>query len=181
MNLHENSYVSPGILPNPGWLGRGIRLVLGILVLNGAFGIGNGFYQLVYYQAALGSVELWLFAGLLFLSMRDVIDLGLGVRWGQKAQIVTLMVAGVSIAIDYMFYRRLWAPPLGLLFSIWCLLIAIPLGVALILAAILGTPGCEMRSYAALLAKLRGHSASEHYCPGGIDFIDHWVGHRGKK
>jgi hypothetical protein len=112
--------------------------------------------------------------------MRDVIDLGLSVRWGQKAQLVTLGFAGIAIAADLIFFGRFWAPPLGFLFAAWFLLIALPLGLALVLAAILGTPGCEMRSYSALLARLQGHSASEHYCPGGIDFVDRWERPRGK-
>lgn len=181
MDMHDHSYVSPGVLPKPGLLGRGIRLVLGIFVLVGAFGIVTGFRQLVSLQRVPGSVELWLFALLLFASMRDVIDLGLGVQWGRKAQMITLILAGIFIALDDIIYRRLWAPPFGVLFCIWCLSIAIPLGVALILAAIFGTPGCEMRTYAALLARLQGRSASEHYCPGGVDFIDRWVAHIGKK
>jgi hypothetical protein len=112
--------------------------------------------------------------------MRDVIDLGLSVRWGQKAQLVTLVLAGMAIAADLIFFGRFWAPPLGFLFAAWFLLIALPLGFALVLAAILGTPGCEMRAYSALLARLQGHPASEHYCPGGIDFVDRWEGPQGK-
>jgi hypothetical protein len=181
MNLHDHSYVPSGVLPKPGLLGRGIRLILGIFVLMGATGIIAGFRQLVSLKQVPGNVELWLFALLLFASMREVIDLGLGMQWGQKAQIATLILAGICIVLDEIIYGRLWAPPFGLLFCIWCLLIAIPLGVALILAAILGTPGCEMRSYADLLARLQGHSAAEHYCPGGIDFIDRWGAHSGKK
>ena len=181
MNTQNQSYVPPGILPKPGWLGRGIRLGLGILLLLGAFGIVESFQQLVNAQRVPESIELWVFAGLLFISMRDVIDLGLTVRWGQKAQIAILLLAGICIGVGIIFYGRLWAPPLGLLFSIWCLSIAIPLGLALILAALLGTPGCEMRSYAHLLAWLRNRSAAEHYCPGGIDFVDRWRAPSGKK
>lgn len=181
MDLHENSYVPPGALPKPGWLGRGIRFVLGALLLESAFSIGRAFHPLVYTQAVPNNIVLWVLVVVLFFSMREVIDLGLGVLWGQKAQVVTLVLAGMAIATDFIFYGRLWAPPLGILFTVWFLLIAIPLGIALVLAAVLGTPGCEMRSYAALIAKLQGHSALEHYCPGGIDFIDRWNAHRGKK
>ena len=180
MDPRENSYVPPGALPKPGWLGRGIRLVFGALLLESAYSIGTAFHPLVYAPAVPVNVVLWILVGVLFFSMREVIDLGLGVRWGQKAQLVTLGLAGLAIAADFIFFGRLWAPPLGILFWAWFLLIAIPLGVALVLAAFMGTPGCEMRTYAALIAKLQGRSAAEHYCPGGMDFVDRWEPHRGK-
>jgi len=177
--LPESSYVSPGVLPKPEWLGRGFRLGVGIVFLLSAFSVARNFQSLVFSEPLAGSFGLWVLAPVLFWSMSEVIDLGLMVHWGRKAQLVVLILAAASIAIDYLFYRRFWAPPLGLLFCVWCLLIAIPLGLALVLAAIMGTPGCEMRTYAALLARLRGQSASEHYCPGGIDFIDRWQAQRG--
>ncbi len=181
MDFNGNSYVPPGTLTKPGLLGRGIRLVLGVIVLLSAFSVARSFGQVENGQGILESISLWVLVVVLFFSMRDVINLGLNVHWGPKAQIVTLVAALVFIAIDYIFYARLWALPLGIFFYLWFLLIAIPLGIALILAAILGTPGCEMRVYAAIVARLQGHSASEHYCPGGIDFIDPWEAHLRKR
>ncbi len=181
MNLNNHSYVPPGTLPKPGLLGRGIRLVLGVVILLSAFSVARNFNQMENVGGIPESVGLWVLVVVLFFSMRDVINLDLNVRWGQMAQIATLVAALVFIAIDSIFYARLWAPPLGFFFCLWFLLTAIPLGTALILAAILGTPGCEMRAYAALVAKLQGHSAAEHYCPGGIDFIDHWEAHLRKE
>ncbi len=180
-NSHENSYVASGELPTPGWLGRWFRLAVGIVLLLSAYMIAGVFNQLVFSVPYADNSILWGLALALFFSMREVINLGLMVRWGQKAQVVVLGLAAIAVAVDFVIYRRLWAPPLGLLFWVWILLIAIPLGVALVLAAILGTPGCEMRSYAALLARLRGQSASEHYCPGGIDFFDRWQASWAKK
>jgi hypothetical protein len=171
-NPGKDTYVPAGTLPKPGWVGRAVRLVLGALLLQGAFTIGMGFEQLRDARGVPDSIILWVVAALLFLSMREVIDLGLGVSWGRKAQMVTVLLAGLTIALDFVFYGRLWAPPLGILFYVWALLIALPLGIALVLAGLLGTPGCEMRAYAELLARLRGRSASEHYCPGGFDFVD---------
>ena len=181
MDRRETSYVSPGTLPKPGWPGRGLRLVLGVIILLSAFSVARNFDEIENAGEILESISLWVLVAVLFFSMQDVINLGLNVRWGRKAQIVTLVAALVFIAIDTIFYSRLWAPPLGIFFYLWFLVIAIPLGIALVLAAILGMPGCEMRAYAALIAKMRGHSASEHYCPGGIDFIDHWEAHLRKR
>ncbi len=172
--MDEISNVSRDTLPTPGWLGRAIRIILGIIVLWGASGIVASFNQLVTITHFPANVELWLFAGLLFFAMQDVIDLGLGVQWGQIPRIVTLLLAGICIIADYILYARLWAPPLAIFFAIWCLVISIPLGIALILTGIVSLPGCEMRVYAALIAKMQGRSATEHYCRGGVDFVDRW-------
>ncbi len=181
MDLHGHSYVPPGTLPKPGLLGRGIRLVLGIIILLSAFSVARSLGLIENARGIPESASLWVLVVVLFFSMSDMINLGLKVRWGQKAQLVTLGAALVCIAVDYIFYARLWAPPLGILFYLWFLLTAVPLGIALILAAILGTPGCEMRVYATIIAQLQGHSASEHYCHGGRDFIDRWEAHLGKR
>ena len=47
------------------------------------------------------------------------------------------------------------------------------LGTAHVLAAILGTPGCEMRAFAHLRSKFQGGDAGSVPCPGGIDRFDH--------
>ncbi len=179
--MKSHDYVPADTLPKPGWLGRCFRLFLGIIVLLSAFSVGTHFDQLAYAREIPTSIGLWLLAAVLFFSMREVIDLGLNVQWGLKAQFVTLGLFIAGIAADVILFSRLWAPPVGIFFCIWFLLIASPLGVAFVLAALWGTPGCEMRTFASILARLEGHSASEHYCPGGIDFIDYWELHLRKK
>lgn len=168
----ENSYVPSGTLPKPGILGRSLRLMLGVVVLATAYSVGMAFQDFEDARAIPGGIGLWVVAGLLFFSMRDEIDLGLGATWGRQAQIMIAMLAVLALALDLILYGRLWAPPLGILFYTRFLVSALPLGVALILAALIGTPGCEMRSYAHVWAKLSGGDASEHYCPGGVDIID---------
>ena len=67
-----------------------------------------------------------------------------------------------------------FAPPFAMLLVFWLILINLALGIAFLLAAFLGTPGCEMRSYNHLIAKLQGRDPTEHFCPGGVDFADRW-------
>ncbi len=181
MDPHDLTYVPAGTLPKPSWLGRGIRLLLGLLILLGAISVAIQYGPWAYSEVVPGGISLWVLAIALFYSMRDVIDLGLNVHWGQKAQLATLGLAVAAIVIDEIGYGRLWAPPLGTLFYLWVLLIGFPLGVALVLAGIWRTPGCEMRVFAALLARLQGRSAAEHYCPGGIDVVDRWEARQRKK
>ncbi|MEJ2326576.1 MAG: hypothetical protein P8186_02845 [Anaerolineae bacterium] len=170
----KNSYVPAGTLPRPRWLGRGLRLVLGAVILLSAFSVGVTFQYFENAQAIPDSIGLWVLVAVLFLSMRHEINLGLGVSWGRHAQLAIVVLAVLAIALDFILYGRVWASPLGILFYFWFLVSALPLGVALVLSSLLATPGCEMRSYAHLLARLQGRDASEHYCPGGIDIVDRW-------
>ena len=106
--------------------------------------------------------------------MDHVVNLGLGKSWGHKPQIFFLFLAGLALVADLVLYGRVWAPPLAGLLIFWLILIILPLGIAHLLAAVLRTPGCEMRSYNHLLARLRDQDPTEHFCPGGVDFADKW-------
>lgn len=49
------------------------------------------------------------------------------------------------------------------------------LGVSFLLAAAIGTPGCEMRSIPELIGRARGTPSHEHRCPVGfLARIDEW-------
>lgn len=48
------------------------------------------------------------------------------------------------------------------------------LGVSFVVAAIIRTPGCEMRGLPHLWSKLTGSESLEHYCPGFLAPLDKW-------
>ncbi len=100
--------------------------------------------------------------------------MGLGRDWGHRPQIVLTALIVIAVIVNLVIYSSLWAPPLGLLVFVWLLLEFVPLGLASVLAAVLGTPGSEMRSYNHLAAKLTSQDPTEHFCPGGLDFADKW-------
>ena len=170
----ERGFVAPGTLVRPGLLGRVFRLGLGVLILLGMLPIVQDFTYFRDVTTVPGNVTLWIFSAIILSATHHVVNLGLGVSWGRWPQIVVVALAVIAIALDLLFYGRLWAPPLGILYFVWIVVIAIPLGVAFVISGLLGTPGCEMRGFADLWARLRRQDASEHYCPGGIDFVDRW-------
>lgn len=47
-------------------------------------------------------------------------------------------------------------------------------GFSFVLSALIGTPGCEMRSIPHLWTLVTGRETQEHYCPGIIDTVDRW-------
>ena len=50
----------------------------------------------------------------------------------------------------------------------------IHLGLSFLLAAVFGTPGCEMRAQPILIGRMMGHEVRDHECPGPIGTIDRW-------
>jgi hypothetical protein len=53
------------------------------------------------------------------------------------------------------------------------------LGIAYVLAAVIGTPGCEMRAFHDLYSRVTGIPTKEHYCPvGPLHPIDQWEARR---
>jgi len=62
---------------------------------------------------------------------------------------------------------------------LWEFYVFADLGSAFVLAAIIGTPGCEMRALHDLYSRLTGNPTKEHYCPiGPLHPIDQWEAHR---
>ena len=63
----------------------------------------------------------------------------------------------------------------------WELYLFFHLGAAFIIAALIGTPGCEMRALHDLYSRVSGIPTKEHYCPvGPLHPIDQWESSRDK-
>ncbi|MFQ5433311.1 MAG: hypothetical protein ACE5FD_00385 [Anaerolineae bacterium] len=171
----KTEFVPGGTLPKPGPFGRLVRLLFGAGVMFSlAPSLIGGFSFFRESTSAPTSIVFWIVAGLGITSVHHVINLGLGKSWGHRPQMVVLAGTAVAILLDFIFYGAWWAPPLGLFTWSWLLLMFIPLGIAFLLAAVLATPGCEMRSFNQLISRLRGQDPAEHFCPGGVDFADRW-------
>jgi hypothetical protein len=171
----ETQFVPVGTLPTPGPTGRLIRILFGAGIL---FWLLPGLIQSIPALPRAANVPtnplFWIIVVITFVNTSYVINLGLGKSWGHKPQLLFLLLAGVALVADVVVYGRFWAPPFATLLIFWLILINLALGIAFLLAALLGTPGCEMRSYNHLIAKLHGHDPTEHFCPGGIDRADRW-------
>ena len=157
-------------LPRPGVVGRGVRLAVGLLVLwmgwqtvrdTPSFWDGlspdGGLLVLVVILTVVSS---WVINELL---VRD---------WGWRPS----LVLGGGLALASVAGLVGWAdplgPPVGVYLWAWSIAFAVLLGPAQLLAATLATPGCEMRSFADLRARLKGQDPRTVACPGGIDMLD---------
>ena len=85
-----------------------------------------------------------------------------------------LATAAALIALDFGLFGTWWGWPLGAFVRVWMVYWSLHLGGSFVLAALIATPGCEMRAVPHLTSLITGHAAKEHYCPGFIDPLDRW-------
>lgn len=65
---------------------------------------------------------------------------------------------------------------------VWELYLLSHLGGAFLIAALIATPGCEMRAFHDLFTRLTGVCTKEHHCPvGPLHPIDQWEAARRSK
>jgi hypothetical protein len=164
----------PGSLPRPGPVGRLVRLGLGILCLRYVYGLIQVAGGLI---AADGSIRIVVWNGIIFalFLVSYVVNIGFSRAWKKWPAIVSAgafaIIAGVSYAMTGMIETNLLARSIW----IWELYIFSHLGLAFIIAGVIGTPGCEMRAFHDLYSRLTGVPTKEHYCPvGPLRPIDEW-------
>lgn len=156
-------------IPRPGLIGILIRLSLGTLVLFMGYGAiidAPSFWD--GYDAPINSL---LYLGSVFLFTSWVVNELLQKSWGMKPALILFAGLGIAVATGAIAGNP-FGPAYGIYLWIWVLAFSVLLGPAHILAAILRTPGCEMRSFAHLRAKLTGNDVSQSVCPGWIDRAD---------
>ncbi len=166
--------LSAGTLSPPGPIGRMARLGFAALCL--------------WYVVELLSIAPWSLApsvgiqaviwngvlpGLALVSY--VINIGFSKAWGKRPAFVSLgffLLAGVAgMAIEGHFATRILATTLWT----WELYLFSHLGLAFLIAAVIGTPGCEMRAFHHLYSRMTGTPTKEHCCPvGPLTAIDRW-------
>lgn len=170
--MEPTRFVQPGTLLKPGPIGRTVRLLLGLLFCYGAlrYGESPGVFT------RIDAPPLVLFAGpaVAFWLLPPVVNLGWGVNWKNRSRVYFLVLSALAAGLDLLFYRGFWGPPLGGLVYAVTVYTFVHLGLSFLLAAVLSTPGCEMRAIPDLIGRLTGRRALEHHCPGALTPLDNW-------
>ena len=169
----ESRFESPGTLRKPGPIGRGIRLLVGIWALYALLTFLAGAERFLSTEAPTHS-SFWLAVAIAFYAFPYVVNIGFTRSWGRKPQYMILVATALAAGWSLVQYGSLWAPPLGALLLVWLLYVFGHLGVSLVLASAIATPGCEMRAIPHLWTLLTGRATYEHYCPGMFNPIDRW-------
>lgn len=167
-------YADPGSLSPPGPIGRVIRFILGaycvyvvleILAHASGFFAGRAFHERSVWFVILVGVYVF----------PDVVNIGFGKAWKRSRLLIGLgVLAGAAGLVSWAMHGSAFGPPSAVMATLWLLYTFGHLGISFLLATLLATPGCEMRSVPQLLARVSGRTAMEHYCPGFLTPLDRW-------
>ena len=168
-----SDYVKTGTLPKPGYIGRTIRLLLGVYLLYSVYRIASA-PPSGLINALPESIGLWVAILFAFWVFPEVLNIGWSLKRGYWPRVVILILAVLAALWGVVQYGSFMAPPLSWLVYVWLLYTFGHLGIAFVIASVIATPGCEMRSIPHLWTLLTGKKTAEHFCPGFIDNIDKW-------
>jgi hypothetical protein len=168
----------PGSLPKPGPAGRVVRLLFGtlcfwyvseLLATAGSIIASNGHILPLVWNGIL--------PGLLLISY--VINIGFSRSWGKMPGVVSAAVLAVAALASHLSLGTVEMNLFARVAWIWELYLFAHLSLSFILAAVIGTPGCEMRALHDLYTRITGNPTKEHYCPiGPLHPIDQWEARR---
>ena len=164
----------PGTLPRPGPVGRIVRLAFGALCVYYVLDIVDVYDSLMDGQGHVRAV-IWngVLTGLFLISY--VINIGFSRDWKKWPAVVSAGVFILLGAYGYFSQAAFETEALARTIWVWEFYLFTHLGISFLLAALLVTPGCEMRAIHDLYARLSGSSAKEHICPvGPLTAIDRW-------
>ena len=156
----------------PGPLGRLVRLGLGVLVLQSAVDavleLGAG----VSGPPSTDDSGLVIAAVIAAWLTPTVYDIGLGTDHGNRWRLLAAAAIGASTLAGLV----VGAPGSGFTTGVlvWISVTLGWLGVAFLLAAILRTPGCEMRSLPHLASHVLPGERDFIACPGPLQPLDEW-------
>ena len=164
-----------GSLPKPGPLGRLLRLGLGYWVLMGfVYEIWDDRVMLTegtFEPYAL--IRNGLFLGLFLVSY--VINIGFSRSWKKWPLVASAAFLGALALYDQTTSGDWTGAAFGTGFFFWSMYIYSHLGVSFVIAAMIATPGCEMRAFHDLFSKVSDVDVKEHLCPiGPIQPLDSW-------
>lgn len=164
----------PGTLPRPGPIGRIVRLAFGILCLwyvHGLLHVSGDFIN------ANGSIRpvVWngIFPGLFLISY--VVNIGYSRAWKKYPAMISAAVLAAMAGVGYLAAGTIETNLLARPLWVWEFYLFSHLGLAFVVAGVIGTPGCEMRAFHHLYSRLTGVPTREHHCPvGPLRSIDRW-------
>jgi hypothetical protein len=120
-----------------------------------------------------------LLPGLFLISY--VVNIGFSRAWGKRPAIASVAVIAAVAAIGFLVEGIFETLLLARVIWVWEVYLFSHLGLAFVISAIIGTPGCEMRAFHDLYSRISGAPTKEHYCPvGPLHPIDQWEAGRGR-
>lgn len=168
----------PGSLPKPGPIGRLLRLVFGLACLYYVTGLIQTSANLMGSDGHIKAI-VWngVPSGLILVSY--VINIGYSRAWKKWPAAASAGICAVIAAYGYLTAGAIETSALARAVWVWELYLFSHLGGAFLLAAVIGTPGCEMRAFHHLYSRITGEATKEHICPiGPLHPVDRWEADR---
>jgi hypothetical protein len=165
---------APGTLPKPGPIGRLVRLGFGYLCLHYVYALWVIRDTLISTDGSMQPL-LWngVIIGLVLVSY--IVNIGYSRSWEKWPAIISVMLFLAAAGVNYALYGSIEGYITATVLHIWSLYNFTHLGLAFVLSAIIGTPGCEMRAFHHLYSLVTGKQTKEHHCPiGPLQTIDNW-------
>jgi hypothetical protein len=166
--------VAEGTLRKPGPIGRLTRLALGIACLYTLATLMR--YAETDINEPFSSLDNLALIILFPLCVFNyVINIGYSRSWGRWPLMVSLGLLVILAGVGYLITGSLNNQVFGIPLVLWLGYFYTHLGLSFVLAAVIATPGCEMRSIPEVLGRLSGKPGEEHHCPVAfITKIDEW-------
>ena len=166
--------VAPGSLSRPGPIGRLLRSLLGVLCLYALWGLIHVAPDFVENPIGLlPNLGLMLLFALCVFNY--VINIGFSRDWHRYPLILSLIFLLAVATVGYLFTGDAGTEVLGFTVLLWLGYFYTHLGISLLLATALATPGCEMRAIPELIGKITHRESKQHLCPVSIlSGIDQW-------
>ncbi len=169
----------PGSLAKPGPIGRFVRFAFGAMSIYYFIGLWSVRVDLMTDD---GSIRTLVWNGILpaLFLISYVVNIGFSRDWKKWPAFVSLVLLLAALGIGYMQVGAIESPLLARAIWVFELYLFAHLGLCFLLAALIATPGCEMRSIHHLYSILTRRPTAEHHCPvGPLTAIDRWE--RGRK
>ncbi len=173
MKDDKRSFVEPGSIEPPGPVGRLVRLVLGLICLDLVRQIIDDIPGMIERGWPVNPVSICtIFLG--FYLLKPVTNIGFTVNLKYLPQLLVGAVSVAALVIGWLVEGVLFGQMFTASLMLWMTYVFGHLGISFVLAALLKTPGCEMRSIPHLWSKLSGRKSPEHHCPGPLTPLDNW-------
>lgn len=173
MSNVKSTFEAPGSIEPPGIIGRIVRLLLGFICLDLFVQIVDDISGMIERGWPLNFASIFtVFLG--FFLLKPVINIGFTAKLKYIPQIIVGSITITILAFQWVNDLPLFDKAFTAFLMSWMSYVYGHLGLSFVVAAVIRTPGCEMRSLPHLWSKLSGKESVVHYCPGPLTPIDNW-------
>lgn len=156
-----------------GYLSRIGKLIAGLLQVQLAFTLMTN-PGLTSAESPWSNPTLWFVIVLAFALFSWTVNLGFNRSWGKKPFFAAVATVLATLGLGVATGGSAWGLPIAAVLYAVTLYVHGHMGISHVLAALVGTPGCEMRVIPQLWARFTGGAAELKVCPGFWTPLDNW-------